>query len=65
MGKITRAQILSASSGGTFSLTDGTLTLTLTISSAYEEEGVYHIEGSFTGSGYAMGTGLPCAIYVY
>ena len=65
MGKITRAQILSASSGSTFSLTDGTLTLTLTISSAYEEEGVYHIEGSFTGSGYAMGTGLPCAIYVY
>lgn len=65
MGKITRAQILSASSGDTFSLTDGTLTLTLTISSAYEEEGVYHIEGSFTGSGYAMGTGSPYAIYAY
>lgn len=65
MGKITRAQILSASSGDTFSLTDGTLTLTLTISSAYEEEGVYRRAGSFTGSGYDMGTGSPCAIYVY
>ena len=65
MGKITRAQILSASSGDTFSLTDGTLTLTLTISSAYEEEGVYHIECSFTGSGYAIGAGSLCAIYVY
>lgn len=65
IGKITRAQILSASSGDTFSLTDGTLTLTLTITSAYEEEGVYHIEGSFTGSGYAMGAGSPYAIYVY
>ena len=65
ISKITRAQILGASSGDTFSLTDGTLTLTLTISSAYEEEGVYHIEGNFTGSGYAVGAGSPCAIYVY
>lgn len=65
IGKITRAQILGASSGDTFSLTDGILTITLTISSAYEEEGIYRIEGNFTGSGYAVGAGTPYVIYVY
>lgn len=65
IGKITREQILGASSGDKFSLTDGTLTLTLTISSAYESEGAIFVEGSFTGSGYAMGAGSPCVVYVY
>lgn len=65
ISKITREQILGASSGDKFSLTDGTLTLTLTISSAYESEGVILVEGHFTGSGYAMGTGSPCVVYVY
>lgn len=63
--KITREQILSASAGDTFNLTDGTLTLTLTITSTYESEGIHYIEGSYTGSGYAVGVGAPCAIYVY
>lgn len=65
IGKITREQILSASSGDTFSLTDGTLTLTLKISSAYESEGVYYRACNFTGSGYGMGNGSPCVVYVY
>lgn len=65
VGKITREQILGASSGNKFSLTDGTLTLTLTITSAYETEGAIYVEGSFTGSGYAVGAGSPCVIYVY
>lgn len=65
IGKITREQILGASSGDKFSLTDGTLTLTLTISSAYESEGVIFVEGSFTGSGYAMGAGSPYVVYVF
>lgn len=65
MGKITREQIFGASSGDKFSLTDGTLTLTLTITSAYEQEGVIFVEASFTGSGYAVGAGLPCVVYVY
>lgn len=65
IGKITREQILGASSGDKFSLTDGTLTLTLTITSANEQEGAIFVEGSFTGSGYAVGAGLPCVVYVY
>lgn len=65
IGKITREQILGASSGDKFSLTNGTLTLTLTISSAYEDEGVIRVEGSFTGSGYAVGAGTPSVVYVY
>lgn len=65
INKVTREQILGASSGNKFSLTDGTLTLTLTITSAYETEGTIFVEGSFTGSGYAVGNGSPCAVYVY
>lgn len=65
VGKITREQILGASSGDKFSLTDGTLTLTLTITSADESEGVIFVEGSCTGSGYAVGAGSPCLVYVY
>lgn len=65
VGKITREQILGASSGDKFSLTDGTLTLTLTITSAYESEGEIFVEGSVTGSGYAVGAGTPCLVYVY
>lgn len=65
IGKITREQILRAHSGDTFSLTDGTLTLILTITSAFEEEGIYRVEGSFTGAGYAVGTGSPHVVYVY
>lgn len=65
INKITREQILGASSGDKFSLTDGTLTLTLTITSAYEQEGVIFVQGSFTGSGYAVGTGSPRIVYVY